>query len=210
MAYMAYHGAKGWHMERWPETPRERILGRRLTAERLCAGIMAYQTWDFCASASLPSHRNFIFLAHHVAAALTAYLTLEYQMMHTYSLFYGGCSEISTLALVWIDLDKYFPAAQNGAPAGSAWQTFIVANQGLFVLLFVSYRLIGWIGWSVPLWRDTFYVLQQKDTKHYRPGQTWFLYVFLAMDIALGSLQVYWFVYSMLPKIVEVVQGAKE
>jgi hypothetical protein len=40
--------------------------------------------------------------------------------------------------------------------------------------------------------------------EQYRPGKKdWFLYVFSAMDVLLGLLQVYWFGIAILPKILK-------
>ena len=74
------------------------------------AGIFVYQTFDFFASLIVPEHCTAVFLTHHVLAAFTAWMSLEFQMVHYYAVFFGGCSEISTIFLVLCDFDVYFPA----------------------------------------------------------------------------------------------------
>lgn len=208
--YMGGWGIYGWHLWRKQNkgkqcmtTPATRTLGRLTHAEYLCVGILAFQVWDFMVSWTMVEHRNPEFLVHHVLTALTAYLALEFQMMHYYSVFFGGCSEISSMALVWIDVDRYFVGTS------SAWTMFIMGNQAFFVVTFVAYRIVGWIAVSVTLWRDVRAVLPQPAT-HYRPGKLWFMRVFLFLDVALGSLQVYWFVTGLMPKIMEVIAGDAE
>jgi hypothetical protein len=168
--------------------------------------------FDFIAhSLSLSRLVVTVFLCHHLAAALTAYCSLELGMCHYYANFFGGCSELSTLFLVFCDLDVYFPAAMNHG-ASSIWPTFILLCQGGFVITFLAYRVVGWWMVSAQLWSDAFVVLKgpnkDKDedkTPAYGKSKLLFLYMFLAMDVALGLLQVYWFVYGMLPKIVEII-----
>ena len=210
--YMGAWGLYGWHVW-WPtrgrrllHTPALRTMGRLRHAEYLCAGILAFQVWDFMASCLMPEHFVPEFLIHHVLTATTAYLALEFQMVHHYAIFFGGCSEISSIALVWVDLDRYFPASVVGS---DVWTTFIVANQGMFVLAFCAYRLMGWMTVSVALWRDVRAVLPTLAA-HYRPGKVWFLRVFLGMDVALGALQVYWFATGLLPAVLALVRGQEE
>ena len=205
MYYMGLHGLYGWHWWRprnqhLLSTPQARVLGKLSHAETLCAGILTYQTWDFMASCATPELQNPVFLIHHVLAGLTAYLSLEFQMMHHYAIFFGGCSEISTMALVWVDLDRFFPASGQN----NAWATFIFVNQVIFVLTFIAYRIIGWPINSVTLWKDVVNgVLPHPTLSQLRPGKVWFLYVFLFMSVALGALQIYWFATGLVPKLVE-------
>jgi TLC domain len=159
------------------------------------------------------THHHPVFLAHHLAAALTAYFSLEYQMCHYYANFFGGCSELSTLFLVFCDFDVYFPSHGSSS---SLWKTFILTCQVCFVMTFLAYRVVGWWMVSYELWTDALWVLRDDDNGKKKnddrdasrdTGKMRFLYVFLAMDVALGLLQVYWFVFGMLPKIVEIVSG---
>lgn len=198
-------------------TPQSRILERLPRAETLCAGICIYQAWDFVASCLLAEHRHVVFLVHHVAAAWTAYGALEYQLLHHYAIFFGGCSEISSFFLVWMDLDRYFPMTENSP---SWWATFIVSQQAGFVVTFVAYRIVGWIYYSTHLWNTVWEMLRQRSTPEkscptllqlHRPGdlRSAILCAFLVMNVALGALQMYWLVTGLLPKIIEIVMGEK-
>ena len=191
------HGPRKIHT---PETPEGRLFGYFPEADRLNAGIFLYQTWDFFFSLSIPEHATFVFLAHHVAAALLAYFSLEYKIAHYYGIFYGGCSEISSIFLVFCDFDVLFPAGR-----GSIWAGFIQFCQASFVLLFLAYRVIGWWVVGFQLWSDVLYIVRKGTAEDYRPGRSWFLIFTLAMSIALGILQLYWFVFGMLPKITEIL-----
>jgi hypothetical protein len=199
--FMAWHVSKRAHLA-IPATPEGRLFGYLEEADRLNAGIFVFQVWDFFASLFIPEHATPVFLTHHLLAALCAYFSLEYQYAHHYAIFFGGCSEISSIFLVIADFDNYFPASQ-----GTSWQGLVTACQGMFVLTFSYYRIVGWWQESYRLWSDALIVLDKKSGL--RPGKSLlFLYVFLAVDVALGLLQVYWFGFGILPKLVEIFSGS--
>jgi TLC domain len=204
--YTGITGFWTWHVTRrvvtnLPNTPEGRLFGYLEEADQLNAAIFVYQTFDFFASWMVPEHATPVFLTHHVLAAFTAWMSLEFQMVHYYAIFFGGCSEISTIFLVLCDFDVYFPARH-----GSAWGNVILFCQVSFTLTFLYYRIVGWWQVSVQLWSDvlTVGVMRKRAIDSYRPGKAWFLYGFLAMDLALGLLQVYWFGFGIVPKIVEI------
>ena len=199
--FMGITGGVSWHnaKRRAIKSPEARLFGDMPSAERLMAGVLTFQVWDFLFSLMIPEHATAVFLTHHVLAALTAYFSLKYQLVHYYSLFFGGCSEISSIFLVFCDFDVYFPADNHGP----AWKAFITFNQAMFTVLFLGYRVIGWWLVSVPLWRDVFSLNKEVLSR----GRALFLYVFLFMDIALGLLQLYWFFFGMVPKIMEVLDS---
>lgn len=205
--YMGGMGLLTWHITRnvvkkIPQTPEGRLFGYLQEADKLNVGIFIYQTFDFFTSMMVPEHNNAIFLTHHVLAAITAWMSLEYQMVHYYAIFFGGCSEISTIFLVLCDLDVYFPAQD-----GSLWGLTILLCQVSFTLSFFYYRVIGWWQVSFQLWSDVFALVKKGSIEEYRPGKGWFLYGFLVMDFLLGSLQVYWFAFEIVPKVLEVVNS---
>jgi len=110
--------------------------------------------------------------------------------------------EISTIFLVLCDFDVYFPAADRG----SLWGIIITVCQVSFTFSFLYYRVIGWWQVSFQLWSDVFYVAKKGRIEEYRPRKGWFLYGFLAMDFLLGSFQVYWFAFGIVPKILQILQ----
>ena len=199
--FMAWHVSKRAHSA-IPATPEGRLFGYLEEADRLNAGIFVFQVWDFFASLFIPEHATPVFLTHHLLAALCAYFSLEYQYAHHYAIFFGGCSEISSIFLVVADFDNFFPASH-----GTSWQGLVTACQGMFVLTFFYYRIVGWWQESYRLWSDALIVLGKKS--RLRPGKSLlFLYVFLAVDVALGLLQLYWFGFGILPKLVEIFGGS--
>jgi hypothetical protein len=202
--FMGITGGLWWHSNarKLVKTPEARLFGFIETADRLNAGIFVFQTWDFFFSIMIPEHATMVFLTHHVLAALTAYFSLEYQLVHYYALFFGGCSEISSIFLVFCDFDVYFPADNHGP----VWKLFITFNQAMFALLFLWFRVIGWWIVSYQLWKDVFHV-KKKNEQVVSRNKTRFLHVFLFMDLALGLLQVYWFVWGMIPKVIEILQA---
>jgi len=193
MMYISFLGIRSWYFSpnvraMSQATPEDRLFGYLKEADHLNVALLCYQIWDFAVSLAIPEHREIIFLVHHVMAGITAWYSLEFQMMPFYCIFYGGCSELSTVFLVWADADQFFPSTQ-----GSAYATFILFCQGIFALLFFSYRVCGWIRYSVPLWKDTLQVLQTGSAEKHRPGKSSFLYLFLTLDILLGAMQLFWF-----------------
>lgn len=204
--YMGGMGLFTWHLTkraktRIPQTPEGRLFGYLDEADMLNAGIFVFQTFDFFASMSVPEHSTPIFLTHHLLTAITAWMSLEYQMVHYYAVFFGGCSEISTIFLVLVDFDVYFPAQDRG----STWGTIISFCQVAFTISFLYYRVIGWLQVSIGLWSDVLHVAKKGVIEDFRPGKAWFLYAFLAMDLLLGSLQFYWCFFIIVPRILEVL-----
>jgi hypothetical protein len=205
--FMGITGFMVWHVSKRahsaiPATPEGRLFGYIEEADRLMAGVFVFQVWDFFFSLFIPEHATPVFLTHHILAALTAYFSLEYQYAHHYSIFFGGCSEISSIFLVICGFDTNFPASD-----GTNWKGFVTACQGIFVLTFFYYRIVAWGQVSYRLWSDALIVLDKKSGL--RPKkELFFLYLFLAMDVALGLLQLYWFGFGILPKLAELAAGA--
>lgn len=205
--YLGGMGLLTWHITKKvvtgiPQTPEGRLFGYLEEADKLNTAIFVYQAFDFFASMTVPEHNQIIFLGHHMLAAVTSLMSLEYQMVHYYAIFFGGCSEISTIFLVLIDFDVYFPVQDPG----SAWGMTITFCQAAFTVTFLYYRVIGWWQVSFRLWADIFHVAKKGVIDDYRPGKAWFLYSFLAADFLLGSLQLFWFFFEIFPKVLEVLQ----
>mmetsp|Transcript_2733 Transcript_2733/g.4061 ORF Transcript_2733/g.4061 Transcript_2733/m.4061 type:complete len:283 (+) Transcript_2733:53-901(+) len=200
---LATTGFRAWRKQRKTMTSEGRLFGFLEEAEYLNAVIVVFQLWDFVFSLAIPEHATFVFLSHHLLAALTAWCSLEYQLVHYYALFFGGCSEISSVFLVLCDFDVYFPADR-----GSLWGGMVFFCQVCFVITFLYYRIVGWFWASLPLWKDILSIMKKDMTERLRTaGVSWFLIVFLAMNVILGLLQVYWFVFAILPKILEILQN---
>mmetsp|Transcript_16306 Transcript_16306/g.22991 ORF Transcript_16306/g.22991 Transcript_16306/m.22991 type:complete len:301 (+) Transcript_16306:219-1121(+) len=206
MFYLGLFGIRSWHFtiasETTPpmKTPEQRFFGFLPQADELNAGIFVYQTWDLVASSLIPEHSTIIFLSHHALSAFMAWYSLEYQVVHYYAIYFGGVSEFSTIFLVFADFDVYFPP---GNPQ-STYATFIFICQGLFLLTFVMYRIIGWWYVGSQLWKDAAYVIQHKLIDQYRPGKSYFIYIFTTLSVLMGILQLYW-LGQVLQKVAEIL-----
>lgn len=95
--YIGGMGLYTWHIAKRtktgiPQTPEGRLFGYLEEADQLLVGILVYQTYDFFHSMFVPEFCTPIFMGHHLVAALTALMSLKYQMVHYYAVFFGGCS----------------------------------------------------------------------------------------------------------------------
>merc|ERR1712032_337523 len=101
-----------------------------------------------------------------------------------YSIFYGGCSEISSVFLVLADLDRIFsPSGIINDKTREIYEGIILASKALFAFTFAYYRVIGWARYSIPLWRDVTHSLTTGSANKHRPGKSYFLYWFLLLNV---------------------------
>lgn len=170
-----------------PQTPEGRLFGYLPESERLSAYALAYQIFDFVASLGIPEHCTPIMMTHHLLASAVAYCSIRYQFLHYYGFFFLGLSEVSTMFLAWIDLSTFFPPIP-----GSAFDLLIQTVGPCFVLSFILFRVILWWPISIRLFRDAQTVWSTGKLEQLRPGQSWVLWVFLASNLPLGMLQLYW------------------
>lgn len=205
MLYMGLMGVYNWYFSRRMKelgrrgSPEDRLFGHLEAGELQNVAIFCYQVWDFCVSLTIPEHFEMIFLVHHFLAGLTAYFSLENGMVGYYAVFFGGCSEFSSIFLVFADLDQFFPPSP-----GSNYELFILACKALFTLSFAYFRVVCWWLVSKPLWSDSLRVLSTGVAEKKGPGKSFFLRVFLALNVLLGSLQVYWFV-KIIQAVLEIL-----
>lgn len=193
MFYMGTLGVKNWYFSKEVRdaskvTPEGRLFGHLKAANDQNVANFCYQVWDLCVSLSIPEHREPVFLVHHILAGMTAFCSLEFQMVPYYSVFYAGCTEFSSIFLVWADLNEFVPIKE-----GSPLDVFVFACGALFAVTFFFFRVICWIQLSFPLWKDVLHVTRTGSVEKYRPGKARFLYFFLILDVLLGVLQLYWF-----------------
>ena len=209
MVVMSSIGIYNWHFtskmkqlaSKQHATPEDRLFGYLPASNYLNVVIFCHQFWDFGVSLTIPEHVDGIFLMHHLLALLTAYCSLEYQMVSYYSIFYGGCSEFSSIFLIFLDKNQVIPIQP-----GSMRETWVMICQVLFFFTFSYYRIYGWIANSVPLWRDCEHVIRSGSIETHRPGKAYFLRVFQGMDFTLGALQCFWY-YKILTTIASMVSG---
>jgi hypothetical protein len=201
MFYMGLMGTYNWYFSKplhQLKTPEDRLFGFSEQADAQNIAIFCYQVWDLAVSVTIPEHREGIFLMHHLLAAITAFCSLEFQMVPYYSVFFGGCSELSSIFLVLADTDQMFPLVAKN------YSNVVLASQALFTLSFTYFRVFGWIYHSFPLWKDVVSCIKSGSSERHRPGKTQFLYVFLTLDTVLGALQLFWMT-EIVKKIADIV-----
>jgi hypothetical protein len=114
---------------------------------------------------------------------------MHLQYFHYYGIFYLGCSEISTIPLLAIDVAGFFPPEP-----GSLFEQFVSGVCGpAFAVTFTFYRVILWWIVGVQMYTDIFAVLKNGMAKKLRPGRNHVLYVMMILNLLLGLLQLYWF-----------------
>jgi hypothetical protein len=219
LSWCGYKGFAAWHVKRIqnsiPTTPEGRLFGYIEEAHALTAVSTTFQLFDLAVSLLIPEQRQFLFLAHHVMAATVSWYGLNNQYFHYYggecnrrgnqlhgvpshilslslthrSVFYLGCSEISTIPLIAIDLAKFFPPLPD-----TRYDFLVNAISGpLFAITFTYYRVILWWQVGFQMFRDIFHILKNGEAREQRPGRNHVLYVMMVLNFLLGLLQLYWF-----------------
>ena len=208
MLAMGTWGAYHWHtstalreLGRPKTSPHRRLMGHLHAAQVQNTLILVYQIWDLVVSLTIPEFVDPIFLTHHVLAGLTAALALRYQQVPYYAVYFGGCSEISSIFLVLADVTEMFHVKDDSWMHG-----LVMVSQALFVVTFTAYRVVGWWYYSLPLWRDVGSVMteaKKKSDDNSPASPHSFLYAFLVLNVVLGALQLYWWAL-IVQKVVEM------
>jgi hypothetical protein len=100
-----------------------------------------------------------------------------------------GCSEISTIPLIFLDVAKFFPPVP-----GTAYDIFMGTVCGpLFAVTFFYYRVYLWWKVGFLMYSDISHVRKNGMADRLRPGRNHVLYVMMALNLALGCLQLFWF-----------------
>ena len=206
----AWVGLRAWH---WgdrrahtavPSTATGRLFGYLPEAELLAAMNFTFQFWDFIISLCIPEHRaQPLMLAHHLAASVVSGCSIRYRVLNYYGIFFLGISELSSVFLVFVDLARYFP------PIPGTWFDQLVMKIAApgFVVCFLVYRVLYWWPVSWKLFQDVYAVTVKSDmAEKFRPGHSWVLYLYLALNLPLGLLQVYWL--GIILQEVQTVLGA--
>ncbi|KAG7352822.1 TLC domain containing protein [Nitzschia inconspicua] len=193
LMWCGYKGFCAWHIKKIqkmiPNTPEGRLFGYIEEGHTLTAVSTTFQLFDLGVSLLIPEQRQFLFLCHHIMAATVSWYGLNNQYFHYYGVFYLGCSEISTIPLVAIDLAKFFPPEP-----GSNYDFLAQAICGpLFAITFTYYRVILWWTVGYQMFQDIFHVLRSGNADRMRPGRNHVLYVMMLLNLLLGALQLYWF-----------------
>jgi TLC domain len=116
-------------------------------------------------------------------------------MMGSIAHFFLGCSEISSMLLVWLDLTRFFP------PAGGTMMDQFTGNFAapIFAVLFIYFRVVRWWPSSWRLYQDMQQyksIVGKKDNSVYNATTTrpvhLSLALLLALTVPMGILQIYW------------------
>mmetsp|Transcript_22134 Transcript_22134/g.33355 ORF Transcript_22134/g.33355 Transcript_22134/m.33355 type:complete len:261 (-) Transcript_22134:345-1127(-) len=180
--YCAYYGATLWFFGGMSEV-EDRLYQNIGPAEKLIKINLAFQTFDFVTTfLDKQMHQRSIMLAHHFVAGSCAFLSVYHATyLHYYMVFYTGCSEISTVPLVFVDLFKYFPKVGEKVP------TFDLICKALFAILFIVFRVVLWPIVTFSYYKESFYSVMD-GTAHSVPVVMYFI----TFGFALTLLQQYW------------------
>lgn len=218
--YLGTTGFFSWHWRKNSrqgggkfDTPEKRIFGFVPDAITLNIGHVCFQLWDLIFTLAIEEHREFVMVLHHILAGLSAAFTLEFQLMHHYSVLYGGCSEISSIFLVVIDTVNYFPVDESKYPVLAV---IIAMCQAMFVITFFIYRVVLWFGYGYYFYGDMIQIhkiendidarkKEKSSVEKYRPGKTPILVFFCLSHFLLGCMQLYWFGFAILPALKEAL-----
>ena len=168
MTTMGLLGVYHWHAcprlhQRECVTTMDRLFRPLVAADVHMVLAFCFQLWDFVISWTIPENMDVLFLMHHVLAMITAYCSLEYQMMGYYAIFYGGCSEISSIFLVLLDTKhEVFESILSLLVSPSNMDQVLLVCKIMFFGTFTYYRIVGWIYYSIPLWKDCQHVMNSK------------------------------------------------
>jgi TLC domain len=201
-------GGTVWHVRGVPASiagsSAARLLGYHSSAEYLAAVNLSFQIWDFIVSSTIPEHCTWIMMTHHVLAATVAYFSIRYSILNYYGIFFLGCSEISSVFLVLVNSTQYFPIPEGTTVAW--WLRYDQIQKAalgpIFVAAFFYYRVYLWWIVSYQLYRDIMTITQSTsstksilETERPLPNDPpkWVLFSFLAINLPLGILQLYWF-----------------
>lgn len=187
IGFVIWHVTKRVHTQ-LPSTPEGRLFGYLPESELLAAINFTFQSWDFFVSLTIPEHATAIMLAHHIMAATVSWCSIRYTYLHYYGVFFLGLTEVSSIFLIYVDLAKYFPPVPG--TFYQQWVEYFTAP--LFVICFLYYRVVLWWPESLRLFNDVRSVVASGRAQQLRPGATWVLYLFLALNLPLGLLQLYW------------------
>jgi len=184
--FCGFYGIYAWQTcGNTMHSPEERLFGYNIHAERIAAACFTFQVWDFVISLLIPEHCTPIMLTHHAMAALVSFFAVHGQFLHYYGIYFLGLVEVSSIFLVWQDMSTYFPATE-----GTFYGSFVFGCGVCFAITFIYFRVIRWWPVSLQLFRDIMAV--QSVVSKRRPGLEWVLWMYLACNLPLGLLQLYW------------------
>jgi TLC domain len=178
--------------DRSKDSAEVRLFGHQKVAQWLTILNCSYQLWDFVVSLFIPEHRTVVMLTHHAAAAVVCLSGIYNFMMGYYAIFFLGLSEVSSIFLVSLDLSKYFQPSQEELSQPTMLTMYTSHFAGpLFVVSFVYFRVLLWWPISKQMFDDIRNVIRSGRADQLRPGRKYILYMWIALNLPMGILQLY-------------------
>ena len=127
---------------------------------------------EFCRLALIPQYRTVPLLLHHATTALLSFLSTT-PYLQSYSLFYIGISEISSIPLAIVDVNKLVDLDRKN---------LVVIAKAVFAVLFILLRVVMWTAVNASFYRDMV-SLSVLDA---------YSILFVTSNVGLTGLQYYW------------------
>lgn len=197
---LTWYGVEGWFFQnKWDS---DRIMGYVTNAYITVTIMVGFQLYELlcCYLAPVLCGKGNQMLIHHVMALLLAVAARENGYLHYYGSFYMGVIESSSIALVFVDLFKQFPALRARYPAANE------AARTVFAILFIAFRAVYWPFVSYYFWIDSLAELRRGDAG---TAPTWLVVMFLVFNALLTSLQFYW-THLIVQGAIKLARGEKD
>jgi hypothetical protein len=157
MTYVAYLGLHAWYfgaLENQTAIDRLFSISNIQKCNKIGLVQIAFQLWDFVFSLFNSELNKTEMLIHHAMTGLLCYWMLSIPFCGYYGIYFMGCSEASSLPLCVVDFFRFYP--EYGAKKYAIFNTFCSL---LFAFMFLWFRVIQWISYSIGYWKDALYVL---------------------------------------------------
>jgi hypothetical protein len=154
-----------------------------------------FQLWDFIISLKHKELNAPEMLLHHSLAAALCLVGLHLGFGQYYGLFFMGVTETSSLPLVYVDLNKFYPELYKRYPGRDLFAKVA------FGMMFFVVRDYYFIKYSIQLWKDSFQVLDAGTAVY--PMVT---YGFLVTNLFFNALQIFW-TKLLLDGLVDILRG---
>ena len=139
-------------------------------------------------------------LVHHVLTLALCVASVCYQFVGGFTPFFIGMSEISSIALAFVDVFKFFPKLRESFPATNQLM------RNVFAVLFISIRVFYWPVVAFFFWRASLLELSAPEPLRY---PLWLYWLFLLSNAFLTLMQLYWgsLIFKALSKM---LKGGKD
>ncbi len=190
-------GIYGWCVVR----PADTLGGFSWASEYLTTLMVSFQSYEVLACSL---DRALIgpggqMLIHHALTLGLCVAAVSYQFVGGFTPFFIGMSEISSVALAFVDVFKFFPKLRESFPATNQ------ISRNVFAVLFISIRVLYWPIVALLFWRASLLELLATAPLRY---PLWLYWLFLFSNAFLTLMQLYW--GSLIVKAVaKMLEGGK-